>query len=106
VLGASGYDEHLAGPQADIAGTHPNRDSPAQHQKEIIGVVVFVPDELALDLDDHEVVTIELTDRARLPELREGRQLLGEVDRFHRRQSLRPRAAISHTASTMSPRIA
>jgi hypothetical protein len=40
-----------------------DREPSLEHEEEIVRVVVLVPYELALDLDDHEVVTVELTHR-------------------------------------------
>jgi hypothetical protein len=35
--------------------------------KNVVGVVVRMPDELTADLDDHEVVAVELANHSRLP---------------------------------------
>ena len=67
-----GYDEHLAWPERDISFTHLNRDSAFEYQEEVVRVFVRVPNELAFDFDDHEVVAIELTYRSGLPVLVEG----------------------------------
>lgn len=80
-----GYDEYLAWPERDISFTHLNRYSASEYQEEVVCVFVPVPNELAFDFDDHEVVAIELPHRSRLPMLVECRELLREVDRIHLR---------------------
>ena len=57
-------DEHLARTEGDVAVAHADGDAALEHKEEVVGVVVSVPNELTLDLDDHEVVTIELADHA------------------------------------------
>jgi hypothetical protein len=58
-------------------------DSALQYEEEIVCVVVRVPDELTLDLDNHEVVTIELAHDAWLPMGVEGGELLCKIDGRH-----------------------
>jgi hypothetical protein len=48
-----------------------NGDVSSENQKEIVRVVMFVPNEFTFDLHHHEVVTVEATDNARLPVFRE-----------------------------------
>ena len=45
-----------------------------EDEKEIVGVVVLVPDERALELGDHDVVAVVFGDRARRKVIRERRQ--------------------------------
>ena len=40
--------------------SHLDRDATLEDEKEIVGFIVLVPDKFTLDLDDHEVVTVEL----------------------------------------------
>ena len=47
VLDAFRYDKPLPRAERDVPLAHLNSDATAQHQKKIIGVVVFVPNELA-----------------------------------------------------------
>jgi hypothetical protein len=77
-------DEQVAGAQRDAAVAQLDRELTLQHEEEIVRVVVLVPDELALNLRDHDVVAVELGHGARLPVLGERGELLGEVDRRRR----------------------
>jgi hypothetical protein len=67
-----------------------NVDAPAEDQKEVISIVVLVPDKLTLDFDNHEVMSVELTNDPGLPVLCKCRQLVGKVYGFHECQA-RPR---------------
>lgn len=42
-------------------------DATAQHQKKIIAVVVFVPNELAFHFDNHQIMAVNFPNRSRLP---------------------------------------
>lgn len=85
VLRAFGDDEQLSWAKGDVTLTHANGDTTLENKKEVIRVVVRMPDELALDLDHHEIVTIELADDARLPVTFEGGELVCEIDGLHSR---------------------
>src|SRR5262245_61204063 len=54
-----------------------------QHEKEVVSVIMPVPDELALRLDDHDVMPIELCDGSGLPVFRKGGQLYFEIHWIH-----------------------
>jgi hypothetical protein len=76
VLDALGHDVHLPRLQRYGAVAHLNVEHAFQHEEEVVGVVVLVPDELALHLHDHDVMRVELRDGARRPVVGEGGQLL------------------------------
>src|SRR3954452_14928799 len=80
VLYAPRNYEELALSQLDIAIPKLDREPPLQDQKEVVGVVVGMPNELALRLDDGNLVVVHLADGFRAEVLLEGRQLLGQVD--------------------------
>jgi D-inositol-3-phosphate glycosyltransferase len=69
VLHPSGHDEQLARAERDAAVPHLDGEMPAEDQEEVVRIVVLVPDELPLHLDDHEVMAVELADGPRLPVL-------------------------------------
>ena len=73
-------DEQFARAERDIALTQADGDATLENKEEVIGVVVRVPSELTFDLDDHEVVTVELTDHAWLPVTFKGSELVSEID--------------------------
>jgi len=52
-----------------------------EDEKEVVGIVVGVPDEFAENLDYHDVVPVERRDALRAPVLVEGPELLAQVDR-------------------------
>ena len=87
VLHAFRHDEDLARTQGDVASSHLNDKATFEHEEEVVGVGVFMPYELTLDLDDHQVVAVELTDGAWLPMVVKGGQLLLKVDGLHKRRS-------------------
>ena len=53
---------------------------PSSDEEEVVGLVVLVPDELALGLDDQELVVVQVADDRGLVGAGEQRELLGEVD--------------------------
>jgi hypothetical protein len=53
---------------------------PVEDEKEVVAVMVFVPDELAFELDQSYIVLIELGDDLRLPVIVEERQFLDQID--------------------------
>ncbi len=67
VLYALGHYKYFAWTKPNSAVSQLNSDMPNENQKEIVGIVVLVPNEFALDLHDHEVVAVEATDNSRLP---------------------------------------
>src|SRR5207244_3765527 len=74
------HDEELAGPENDVAVAELDRQRPLQHEEEIVGVGMHVPDELALRLRDHQLVVVHRPDDAWLERLVEARERVGEVD--------------------------
>ncbi len=48
MLDASWHDEELALPQRDVAIAELDRQPALEHEEEVVGVVVLVPDELAV----------------------------------------------------------
>src|SRR5690349_1291276 len=83
MLHALGHNEHLAGSEANVAVPHLDHQAALEHEKEVVRVCMRVPDELTLDLDHHQIVTIELADGPRLPMFFERGELLSEVDCLH-----------------------
>lgn len=63
VLYALGHNEYFAWTQLNGAISQLNSDIPNEDQKEIVASVVFVPNEFALDLHNHEVMPVEATTR-------------------------------------------
>ena len=83
VLLPLGDNKQLARTKGDITLAHANGDATFENKEEVIRVRVRVPDKLALDLDHHEIVTVELTDHAWLPVIFEGSEFVYEVDGWH-----------------------
>jgi hypothetical protein len=75
------------------------------HQKEVVGVGVRMPDKLALHLDDHDVVVVELRYRARCPVFTELGELLGQVDRVSHCTSLFYGAVSRQNAAAMADQL-
>ena len=83
VLYSLGNDEQLTRTKGDVALVHTNGDATFENKEEIIRVVMRVPNELAFDLDDHEIVAVELPDDAGLPVTFKCSELLREIDSSH-----------------------
>src|SRR5215212_1442326 len=83
MLDTFGHHEQLARSQMDLAVAQLDREMALEHEEEVVRVVVLVPDELALDLDHHHVMSVELGYRAGLPVLGKCRQLRFEVYLAH-----------------------
>ena len=67
VLNALGHYKYFAWTKPNSAVSQLNGDMPNENQKEIVRIVMRVPNEFALDLHDHEVLTVEASDNPRLP---------------------------------------
>jgi hypothetical protein len=83
MLDALRNNEQLTGTESDIALSHLYGDAPFENEKEIVSLVVLVPDERPFNFDDHQVVPVELANRSWLEVLGKQRQLLGQVDAVH-----------------------
>ena len=84
VFDAFGHHKNFTRAERDHSISQLNADASAQHEKKIVGVVMLVPDKLALHFDDHEVVAVELANNAGLKMIRKGGQLVGQVYSFHK----------------------
>jgi len=60
-------DEHFAGAECDDPVAQLNVHTTFENQKEVIRVVVLMPNKLAFNLDHHQVIAVELTDYTGLP---------------------------------------
>ena len=65
VLDAARHDEQLARAELDVTIAELNRQSPREDEEEVVGVGMGVPDELALHLDELELVVVQLPDDPR-----------------------------------------
>jgi hypothetical protein len=79
VLNSLGHYEYFTWTKPYSAVSQLNSDMSNENQKEVVGIVVLVPNKFPLDLHDHEVVTVEATDDARLPIFRECREFIREI---------------------------
>ena len=80
VLDAARDNEDVALAELDVSVTELDCEPPLEHEKEIVRVGVRVPDELALDLPDLDLVVVVVADDPRLEVLVDGRELLREID--------------------------
>ena len=83
VLRALWNNEQLARLQGHAAISQTYREPTFKDEEEVIGIIMFVPDEFPLHFYYHKVVIVELTNGSRLPVLSKCRELLGEVDGIH-----------------------
>ena len=75
MLHAARHDEELAAFEPHLAIAELHSESPIDDQKQLVLTVVVVPDELALELDELDVLTVQLADDARIP-------VVGELESF------------------------
>ena len=80
MLDAARDDEELSLAELNVPVAQPDRQPPLEDKKEIVGVGVRVPDELAFDLPDLDLVVVVVADDPRLEVLGDGRELLREID--------------------------
>ena len=71
---------HLASIQRDRPITHLDLERTLEYKKKVVGIRVRMPNELAIHLDDHEIVAVERADSSWTPVLSEGAELLREID--------------------------
>ncbi len=98
VLDAARDDEELLRCEHHIAISHLKGKPPVQDQEELVSVGMLMPGELALDLDDPDIVVVDLGNLLRRPLLSETRQHRVQIHRLHvfivtRDRTSRPRAA-------------
>jgi hypothetical protein len=60
VFDSAWHDEELARVEFDVAPSKLDRQVAVEDEEEVVGLVVFVPDKLASDLDEAQVVAVEL----------------------------------------------
>jgi hypothetical protein len=87
VLDAARDDEEVSLAELDVPVAQLDRQPPLEDEKEIVGLGVRVPDELALDLADLDLVVVVVADDAWLEVVVEGRELLREIDGLVQRYS-------------------
>jgi len=83
VLDPAWNDEELARIKRDDALAEMDFEMALENEEQLVFVLVVVPHELALELDELHVLAVELADDARTPVLRELPELLGEVYLLH-----------------------
>src|SRR5262245_24256471 len=88
VFKTSRHDEHVTRTQRDVPISEMDRHLAVQDDEDLIGLGMTVPDELALDLDELEVVVVHPGDDLRRPALAEARELFMHVDRSIRHEDL------------------
>ena len=79
VLHASRHDEELALVQHDVSVSELEREPPFEYEEELVRLVVLVPDELALDLSDVDLVVVQVRDDLGRERPVEGCELRSEV---------------------------
>src|SRR5579859_4235274 len=77
MLDAARHHVQLALFELDVAVAKLDRQAALEHEKEVIGLVVLVPDELALHLHHDHLVVVQHRHDARHPVLVESGQLVG-----------------------------
>src|SRR5262245_42553855 len=76
VLDASGNNEHFSRRDIDVAIAEVDAERSIQDDEGLVRIFVVVPDEVALQLDDLELIVVHLGDDLRLPLLVEQPELL------------------------------
>ena len=80
VLDAARNDEEVSFLQLDVPVPQLDRQASFEDEEEVVRLGVRVPDELALQLPDLDLVVVVIADDARLEVLLERRELLREID--------------------------
>src|SRR4051812_2512422 len=83
MLDAPGHDQELALLQPDVPVPEFHPEATPDHQEELVLVLVVVPDELAQELDQLDVLAVQVPDDLRTPALVEPRELLAEIHLVH-----------------------
>jgi len=82
VFDALRHDEHFACRDMDRAVAKIDPQNAIEDDEGLVGVLVIVPDEIALELHDLELIVVHFGDDLRLPLLVEQFQLRAEIDRL------------------------
>src|SRR5713101_7141270 len=98
MLDTAGDDDELARPELDNPLPELDAKAASPDQEHLFHVVVVVPRECPLHLDQFDLLAVQLGHDLGLPLLREPGKLLGDVDTFH----LLPSRAGSRTLSHRS----
>jgi hypothetical protein len=88
MLDAFRHDVHFTFVEADDVIAQVDLHRSSDEDEDFVGFGVGMPDELALDLGQLEMVIVHLGDDARRPEVAELGELVGEVDRGGRHRKL------------------
>ena len=104
VLDALRHDEELALGKLDVAGAQAHAHPSLDDQEELVLVLVVMPDEVALELDDLDLVVVQVADDLGLPVVREERELLEQVDLVHGHSPLRRRRILRILRRPRMPR--
>src|SRR5262249_24371947 len=83
VLDSLRNDEKLVRLQRNVAVAKADSHPALHHEEHLVFLLVVVPDELALDLDELDRVLVDLSRKTRGPTFLEPGELFGEVDLFH-----------------------
>ena len=83
VLDAGGDDDQLARGNGFLPLPEIHAKSALDDQEHLVGVIVLVPDELARDLDQLDLIAVELADHLGAPMIGEASELLGQIDLIH-----------------------
>ena len=74
------HDEQFSGPERHGAVAKLDVEHPVEHQKQIVRVVMLVPDELALNPDEADVIVVVSRDDPRRPMVRKRLELRRQID--------------------------
>lgn len=89
MLDASRNDDELALGHGNDAISEMHVEAPVQNEEELVFVLVLMPNEFALELDELHVLAVQLTDDLRIPVSVESRELFAKVDLLHATSWLR-----------------
>ena len=78
-----GTTHRLAGSEVDDAVPELDAEAAAPDEEQLVLVVMVMPGEVALDLDELELLAVHLGHHLRPPKFGEARELLGDVDWVH-----------------------
>src|SRR5918996_986760 len=83
MLHALGHDQKVPGTQFHVPFSHLHGQPTRYHEKELVGVVMLVPNPVSLDLDELHLVVVQVSDDLRSPEIVELAQAFFEIHLRH-----------------------
>lgn len=83
VLDATWHDQELSLLQPNLTIAEVHAEAAVDDEEQLVLMLVVMPDELALEFDQFDLLPVERTDNLRIPVIGKQSQLFPQVDLFH-----------------------